>query len=56
MFVKVEEHVSLLTVITPVRVPGVGTEPVGNTSLLPPAQDLNGMAANLRARHMLIHT
>lgn len=48
--------VLLLTIITPVSVPGVGTKPVWNTILLPPAQHLDGVTAQSRPRHMLIHT
>ena len=50
------KNVSLLTVITPVSVPGVGTEPVRNAIFLSPAQDLDGMSTQRRTRHMLIHS
>lgn len=50
------KYVSLLTVVAPVSVPGVSTEPVRDTTLLPPAQDLDGVAAHSSAGHMLIHT
>lgn len=46
----------LLTIITPVGVPGVGTKPVGNSIFNPPAQDLDGMPSHSRPWHMLIHS
>lgn len=49
-------NASLLTIFTPVSVPRVSTEPVGNTILLPPAKHLDGVSTHSRSGHMLIHT
>lgn len=49
-------HWWALTIISPVSVPGVGTQPVWDAILHPPAQDFNGMATQRRPGNMFIHT
>lgn len=46
---------SVLTVVAPVGVPGVGHQPVRRSLLFSPAQDLHGMAAQFGPGHMLVN-
>lgn len=49
------DSVVLLTVIPPVGVPGVGSQPVGGPIFDPPAQDPDRMASDLLPGHVLVH-
>lgn len=45
-----------VSVVAPIRVPGVGNQPVRRPILNSPAQDTNGMSSQHLATHMLIHS
>lgn len=42
------------TVVSPVAVPGVSSQPVGGPVLLPPAKDLNSVTSKDLPCHMLV--
>lgn len=43
------------TFVSPVAVPGVGSQPVGGAVLLSPTKDLNGVTPQDVSSHVLVH-